>query len=167
MKKEFLKSVVLFVLFVLILPLNAQSNLDTVKAQKFDTGKMWTFEYYPNDYIKSAYGFDASEDWLQKVRLSALRFGGGCTASFVSEDGLIMTNHHCIEGFVDRMSKDGENVPKNGFFAPTLSDERKAPTFVEQLVLIKDVTDEVLSAMNSGKTYSEKLEKRAAKIKEL
>ena len=167
MKKEFLKSVVLFVLFVLILPLNAQSNLDTVKAQKFDTGKMWTFEYYPNDYIKSAYGFDASEDWLQKVRLSALRFGGGCTASFVSEDGLIMTNHHCIEGFVDRMSKDGENVPKNGFFAPTLSDERKAPTFVEQLVLIKDVTDEVLSAMNSGKTDSEKLEKRAAKIKEL
>ncbi|NJD22746.1 MAG: S46 family peptidase [Melioribacter sp.] len=168
MKKELFKSFVLFVLFVFILPISAQTNLDTVKAQKFDTGKMWTFEDYPHDYIKSAYGFNASEDWLKKVRLSALIFGGGCTASFVSEDGLIMTNHHCVDGVLESVQKENENIPKNGFFAPTLADERKVPNLtVRQLVLIEDVTAPVLEAMNSGNTDAEKIEKRAAKIKEL
>ena len=168
MKKELFKSLVLFILFVFILPISAQTNLDTVKAQKFDTGKMWTFEDYPHDYIKSTYGFNASEDWLKKVRLSALIFGGGCSASFVSEDGLIMTNHHCVDGILGSVQKEGENIPKNGFFAPTLADERKIPNLtVRQLVLTEDVTAPVLEAMNSGKTDAEKIEKRAAKIKEL
>ena len=121
MKKELFKSVVLFILFGFILPISAQTNLDTVKAQKFDTGKMWTFEDYPQAYIKSTYGFNATEDWLKKVRLSALIFGGGCSASFVSEDGLIMTNHHCVDGSLESVQKEGENIPKNGFFAPTLA----------------------------------------------
>ncbi|MHB8905147.1 MAG: S46 family peptidase [Melioribacteraceae bacterium] len=167
MKRVLFKSIMFSFLFVFILPLSAQSNLDTVKAQKFDTGKMWTFEDYPNAYIKSTYGFDASEEWLKKVRLSALRFGGGCSASFVSEDGLIMTNHHCVDGFLEGISKDGENIPKNGFFASTLADERKAPTYVEQLVLIEDVTAPVMEAFNSGKTDAEKIEKRNNAIKEL
>ncbi len=167
MKKALFKFVLFASLFSLLIPIQAQTNLDTVKAQKFDTGKMWTFEDYPNNYIKSTYGFDAGEDWLKKVRLSALRFGGGCSASFVSEDGLIMTNHHCVDGFLEKMNKEGENIPKNGFFAPTLAEERKAPTFVEQLVLIEDVTAPVMEAFNSGKTDAEKIEKRTNAIKEL
>src|SRR5664279_4503224 len=70
-------------------------NLDTVKAQRFDTGKMWTFDFPPNDYLDKTYDFNPSSDWLESVRLSALRFGFGCSASFISEDGLILTNYHC------------------------------------------------------------------------
>lgn len=167
MKKIF-QAILFLSLVIFVLPLSAQVNVDTVKAQKFDTGKMWTFEDFPHDYIKSTYGFNADEDWLKKVRLSALRFGNGCSASFVSEDGLIMTNHHCVDGILERVQKEGENIPKNGFFAATLAEERKIPSlFVDQLVLIEDVTAPVMEAMNSGKTDAEKIEKRSAKIKEL
>lgn len=158
----------MLILFAFILPLHAQVNPDTVKSQKFDTGKMWTFEDYPQNYIKSTYGFNASEEWLNHVRLSALRFGNGCSASFVSGSGLIMTNHHCVDGMLESVQKEGENIPKNGFFAASLADERKIPNlFVDQLALIEDVTAPVLEAMNSGKTDAEKIEKRSAKIKEL
>ncbi len=168
MKKILFISTLVLILCAFISPLTAQVNLDTVKAQRFDTGKMWTFEYFPQDYIQSTYGFSASEEWLKKVRLSAIRFGNICSSSFVSEDGLIMTNHHCVDGILESVQKEGENIPKDGFFAPTLADERKVPDlFVDQLALIEDVTAPVLEALNSGKTDAEKIEKKNAKIKEL
>ncbi len=70
-------------------------NLDTVKAGRFDTGKMWTFEYPPIKYFEEEYGFTADEEWFDKLRMGALRFATYCSASFVSADGLVMTNHHC------------------------------------------------------------------------
>jgi hypothetical protein len=59
-------------------------DLDTVKAQRFDTGKMWTFEHAPTDYFNEEYGFKPEDEWLTKVRMSALRFASWCSASFVS-----------------------------------------------------------------------------------
>lgn len=56
---------------------------------------MWTFDKVPIDKFESAYGFKPSEEWLNDVQKSALQFEGGCSAAFVSENGLIMTNHHC------------------------------------------------------------------------
>jgi len=144
------------------------TNLDTVKAQKFDTGKMWTFEDAPVEYFKLAYGFEPSQKWLDNVRLSALKFASWCSASFVSEDGLIMTNHHCVDFVSSRIQKDGEDIAKNGFYADSLSNERKIPgVFVDQLVLIKDVTDEINEAINSAKTDSAKLNAKQNKIDDL
>ncbi len=68
-------------------------NLETVKAGPFDTGKMWTFAYPPMDYFKKAYNFTPTKEWFEKARLSALRLPG-CTASFVSEDGLVILKVH-------------------------------------------------------------------------
>ncbi len=169
MRRFFLSALCLLVL-TFALPLNAQSwvNTDTVEAQKFDTGKMWTFEAFPYDYFKKAYNFNPSEDWVNKVKLSAARFASWCSSSFVSEDGLIMTNHHCVDFIIEQVQKEGENIPKNGFYAPTLADERKAPSlFISQLQLTVDVTDQVIAAINSGKTDAEKAEKKKAVIKEL
>src|SRR3989304_8388622 len=73
-----------------------KSDSENYKAQKYDMGKMWTFENPPLDYFKSEYNFSPSVEWLDNVQKSALKFGNGCSASFVSNDGLIMTNHHCV-----------------------------------------------------------------------
>jgi hypothetical protein len=143
-------------------------NLDTIKAGKFDTGKMWTFEYPPVDYFKSAYNFNATEDWLNHVRLSALRFATYCSASFVSEDGLVMTNNHCARESIVQVQKEGENLNATGFFAMNLEEERKVPgLFVDQLILIKDVTDEILSASEKGATDEEKALIIDSKISEI
>ncbi len=124
-------------------------NPDTVKAGKFDTGKMWTFEHAPTDYFYETYGFKTDEDWLTKVRMSALKFASWCSASFVSKDGLIMTNHHCIDMISEKIQKEGEDIVKNGFIAKTLEDERRVPDlYVSQLVLIKDVTDLINDEVN-------------------
>ncbi len=143
-------------------------NPDTVKASLFDVGKMWTFDYPPVDYFSKTYGFTPDETWLEKVRLSALKFGSWCSASFVSADGLVMTNHHCVDFITERIEQEGEDIVANGFYAKTLEDERKVPgLFVDQLVLIEDVTDEVISAMEKGKNETEKLKFKKEKIKEL
>lgn len=167
MKNGLLKSIIILILFAFILPLHAQVNLDTVRSQKFDTGKMWSFDYPPVDFFKQTYDFTPDESWFEDVRLSALRLPN-CTSSFVSEDGLMMTNHHCARGLLDLLKKEGEDLVKNGFFATTLAEERKIPNYyADQLIIIKDVTDEVQTAAQSGANADEKAKNKAAKIKEL
>ncbi len=142
--------------------------LDTVKAQRFDTGKMWTFDFPPLDYFEQTYNFRPTKDWLDDVRMSALRFGSWCSGSFVSEDGLIMTNNHCSDFLLKDLQKEGEDLLATGFYAETLDDERRHPKlFVDQLVSIEDVTAEVQDAINKGKDDSEKAKNKSDKIKEL
>ncbi|MGE5350496.1 MAG: S46 family peptidase [Acidobacteriota bacterium] len=156
-------------LFITVGGLRAQATFeeDTVKAQKYDTGKMWAFEFPPFDYLKQVYNFNASQEWFDDVRLSALRIPG-CTASFVSEDGLVMTNNHCARGIRRQVQKDGEDLANTAFIARTLEEERKIPNYsAEQLIYLKDVTKDVQSAISSGKTEKEKIALRDAKLKEL
>ena len=100
---------VILVAFFMSFQVFAQSadwmNLDTVKAGKFDNGKMWTFEYPPMDYFSQAYNFEPDEAWFEHVRMSALRFANYCSASFVSADGLVMTNHHCARQSVTQVTQ--------------------------------------------------------------
>ena len=143
-------------------------KLDTIKAQKFDMGKMWTFENPPLDYFEREYNFIPTNEWLEKVRKSSLRLGNGCSASFISADGLIMTNHHCVRGRLSGLSEEGEDLLGNGFFAELLDDERVMEgLFVDQLMIVKDVTDDLLSAMAESDSDSVKAELRDEKIKEL
>jgi hypothetical protein len=158
--------------FTFSLKVSAQTadwvNLDTVKAGKFDTGKMWTFEYPPLKYFKSAYNFQPDEAWFQHVRMSALRFANYCSASFVSADGLVMTNHHCARQSLTEVAKEGEDLHESGFIAPTLQDERPVPgLYVDQMVLFKDVTDEIIDAINQGKTNEERAKIENDKIAEI
>jgi hypothetical protein len=145
---------------------NAQ-GVEDVKAGKFDTGRMWTFDYPPVDFFKTAYGFSPDKAWFEKARLGALRLPG-CTSSFVSEDGLVMTNHHCARGALAAVAKEGEKLVTDGFYAKTLEEERKSPvTYVDQLVLIQDVTSEMQNAYDSGTVDSAKTANRMAKQGEL
>ncbi|MEJ5261185.1 MAG: S46 family peptidase [Ignavibacterium sp.] len=159
-------------IFLIAISVSAQTfygfNPDTVRAQKFDMGKMWTFENPPVKYFQEEYGFTPSEQWLEKMQKSALKFGGGCSASFISEDGLIMTNHHCVRGILPNVQKENENILRDGFYASEFSEERRVPNLkVEQLLIIKDISDEIHSEMSKGKSDAEKIELREKKIEEI
>ena len=122
------------------------TDLSEVQPGRFDQGKMWTFENPPVQYFEEAYGFRPSEEWLADVRQSALRFASWCSASFVSETGLIMTNHHCSRSVTASVMKEGENFDDNGFYATTQEEERRVPDlYVDQLVMLADVTEAVKS----------------------
>lgn len=108
---------------------------------------MWTFENLPLSWFKEAYDFEPSAEWLEKVRLSALRFGNGCSASFVSPRGLIMTNHHCARAYVAAVSPKDQDWLGDGFFSKSVEDEVAIPGLeVRQLVGMRDVTTD----MNDG-----------------
>jgi len=128
------------------------SAYDTVQAQRFDRGRMWTFEHLPRDYFQDTYGFAPDEEWLTQAQRGALQFGDGCSASFVSSQGLVMTNHHCAREYVTDVSRTGEALLENGFYAAERSDERRAPDlYVDQLVETENVTDQVFGGLRQGR----------------
>jgi len=117
-----------------------------------ETGTMWTFDVPPLEYWAKRYDFHPTATWLDHARLSAARIPG-CSASFVSPDGLIMTNHHCARACIDATAKPGEDLLSNGFYAPSRAEERPCPGMVlDQLQAITDVTDSVAAKTPAGAT---------------
>ncbi len=137
-------------------------DLDTVRAGLFDNGKMWTFEYPPLQYFAETYDFTPDSVWFERARLGALRLPT-CTASFVSPNGLVMTNHHCARESVSAVSQPGENLLDNGFYARALADERAIEDlYLDQLITIVDVSEEISAALEGATTDAERSEKRDA-----
>src|SRR5690348_2200284 len=89
-----------------------------LSAAHADEG-MWTFDAFPTAKMRAAYGWAPDQAWLDKVRSAAVRLTGGCSASFVSSDGLILTNHHCVAGCAEQNSTAQNNILKNSFTAAT------------------------------------------------
>ncbi|NIN73564.1 MAG: S46 family peptidase [Gemmatimonadetes bacterium] len=113
-------------------------------------GKMWTFDNPPLDYLEERYGFRPTREWLEHVRLSSLR-SGGCSASFVSPDGLVMTNHHCSRGCITAVSDAEHDYYEDGFYAATREEEQVCPGLaLDQLIEIEDVTGRVDAAAPAG-----------------
>jgi hypothetical protein len=126
-----------------------------------ETGKMWTFDVPPLDYWARRYNFHPTQAWLDHVRLSAARLPG-CSASFVSADGLVLSNHHCARGCVVSATRPGEDLLENGFYAKTREEERACRgMYLDQLLSITDVTDSVNAAVPAGATPE-----RAADLRE-
>lgn len=137
---------------------------DTVKAGRFDSGRMWTFDFPPAEYFREEYGIAADDAWFERARLSALRIPG-CSASFVSGSGLLMTNHHCARSHVTALTREGENLLEEGFYARTPADERRAGTmYADQLVAIEDVTEEIDAAIEGAETDAERAAAREEAI---
>ena len=105
---------------------------------------MWLYNEAPKSKIKAKYGFELTQQWLDHVRLSSVRFNNGGSGSFVSADGLTFTNHHVGAGCVQQLSTGGRDYIKSGFYAKTQTEEAKCPNLeLNQLVGIEDVTDKV------------------------
>ena len=111
---------------------------------------MWLFNKLPLDYLKRQYGFVPSPGWSDHLRSAAVRFNNGGSGSFVSADGLIMTNHHIGSDTLAKLGSKDRDYYRDGFLAERLSDELKAPDLeLNVLVAINDVTEQVNSGIGS------------------
>jgi hypothetical protein len=121
---------------------------------------MWTLNGFPKEAVQSRYGFTPDDAWLLHVQRSAARLASGCSASFVSPQGLVMTNHHCVQSCLSDLSTASDDLITNGFYATAVSDERACPGFeVNRLQEIIDVTARVQAATASlsDQAYSDAL----------
>ena len=108
---------------------------------------MWTYNNFPADAVAKKYGFKPDQAWLDKVRLGSARLARGCSGSFVSKDGLVMTNHHCVRQCVTDLSSPKADFIKGGFLAKNLKGELRCPNFeINQLTSITDVTARMTTA---------------------
>ena len=126
-------------------------------------GTMWTFDAPPLAYWKGQYGFEPTQEWLDHVRLSSVRIPG-CSASFVSDRGLVMTNHHCARACITAVSPKDTSYQEMGFVAKSEAEEQKCSmTYADQLVSMEDVTARVRAAV-TAKSVAAQVEQRDAAI---
>ena len=143
------------------------SLLAAVGVCSADEG-MWLFSNLPLDRIERATGFRPDADFLDRLQKSSVRFSNGGSGSFVSPDGLVMTNHHVSFSFVDRISDAEHNYVRDGFYAVNRSDERKcADLELVQLESIEDVTSRVREAENAQSDPQAKRKARQNTIAEI
>lgn len=125
---------------------------------------MWLFNDLPAGYLKERYGFEPNEQWAEHLMRSSVRFNVGGSASFVSSDGLVLTNHHVGADTLYKLSTAERNVYDDGYLARSLEEELRAPDLeLNQLINIQDVTAEVNAAVSDQMSPGEaNLARRAA-----
>ena len=129
-------------------PLNlAVMSLTLALGAHADEG-MWLFNQPPRQILHDRYQFDASDAWLEHLQKSSIRFNSGGSGSFVSEDGLLISNHHVGADALQKFSTEKKNYLKNGFYARTLAEEIKCLDLeLNILQSIEDVTARVNQAV--------------------
>jgi hypothetical protein len=133
--------------------------LSLALAARADEG-MWTYDNFPSTAVAKKYSFTPSKEWLKEAQLSSVRLAGGCSGSFVSPEGLVMTNHHCSHSCIEQLSTKDRDFVAQGFYAPTQEAEVKCPEIeLNQLLEISDVTAKVHDAtkgLTPGKEFNDK-----------
>ncbi len=126
---------------------------------------MWTFDNPPLAQLKEKYGFTPTTEWLDHIRLSSVRLNDGGSGSFVSPNGLLLTNHHVARSQLEKSSTQEHDYIKDGFYAPTLESEMKAPDLeVNVLVSMENVTARVQEALKNVSNTQDELAARRAVI---
>ncbi len=129
---------------------------------------MWTFDNPPVKQLQEKYHFTPTKEWLDHVRLSCVRLNDGGSGSFVSPNGLLLTNHHVARGQLQKNSTKDRDYLKEGFLAATPEQEMKSPDLeVNVLVSMEDVTGRVLSAIKDAKTPEAEFAARKGVIAEI
>lgn len=134
-----------------------------IASPSFAAEGMWTLDNLPKSQMQAEFGFTPTDAWVQKVMRSSVRLAGGCSGSFISGDGLVLTNHHCIVGCIGDLSSADEDLMRDGFLAKSRADERQCPNFeINRLESISDVSGRISEATKglSGEAFANA--KRAA-----
>jgi hypothetical protein len=127
---------------------------------------MWTFDNFPIARANATLGTTIDQAWLDRVRLSSVKFGG-CSAGIVSAEGLVMTNNHCVASCVANLSTQAINYAETGFTPRSREDELKCPGgSAEILTDIADVTDRMHKAGEglSGQAFTQARDAEAGRI---
>ena len=139
----------------------------TMNTATSDEG-MWLFNDLPRERLLDAYGFDPSQEWIDHLSRSSVRFNSGGSASFISPTGLVLTNHHVGADTLAKLSTEEHNLLENGFLARTHADELKAPDLeLNQLLSLEDVTDLVQKTIHASMTPTEALAARRETIAQI
>jgi hypothetical protein len=129
---------------------------------------MWLFNNPPREHLKKNYDFDATPDWLEHVQKSSVRFNSGGSGSFVSADGLVMTNHHVGADCLQKISSEKHNYLRDGFHARTRAEEHKCDDLeLNVLMSIEDVTERVNAAVKPGLSPEKAFAARRAVMAEI
>ena len=126
---------------------------------------MWTFDNPPLKQLAAKYNFHPSQAWLDHLRLSSVRLNDGGSGSFVSPDGLLLTNHHVARGQLQKNSTAEHDYLRDGFYAKTQDQEMKSPDLeINVLVGMQNVTARVQGAAKGVKDDKQALKAREAEI---
>jgi Peptidase S46 len=108
---------------------------------------MWTFNNFPSEKVRAKYGFSPSKEWLDHVRLASVRLAEGCSASLVSPNGLVLTNHHCAANCIQEVSTAEKDYSAKGYQAKSGSEEIRCPGQEANILdSISNVTDRITAA---------------------
>lgn len=128
---------------------------------------MWTIDNFPADAVAEKYDVDIDDDWLRRARLATARLENGCTGSFASESGLVLTNNHCTWGCIRNLSTAERNLSDAGFMARTQAEELQCPgQQISILVDFEEVSDKIASA-TAGIDEADANEARKAELTRL
>lgn len=123
---------------------------------------MWTFDNFPAAAVRQSLGVDITPRWLDRVRRSTIRLSG-CTASFVSPEGLALTNHHCVASCIAELSSAEHDRLRNGFLAASRAQELRCPKQTADVLMdIEDITAKVAAATAGKDSASAGEERRKA-----
>jgi Peptidase S46 len=138
------------------------TTLAATKPSAADEG-MWTLDNPPVKQLEEKYKFTPNAQWLDHIRLASVRFNDGGSGSFVSPNGLVITNHHVAFGQLQKVSTQEKDYVKDGFHAKTQADELKCPDLeLNVLVSMENVTSRVQGAVKPGMTEKQALDARKA-----
>jgi hypothetical protein len=138
--------------------------IQTAPPARADEG-MWTFDNPPLKQWKERYNFEPTKEWLDNVRLASVRLNDGGSGSFVSPDGLLMTNQHVASGQLSKVSTRERDYTKNGFYARTAAEELKCPDLeINVLVSFEDVTKRVQGAVKPNASSAQASEQRKGEM---
>ncbi|MGA2754684.1 MAG: S46 family peptidase [Terracidiphilus sp.] len=144
--------VILALLFALVTPMCAEEG-------------MWTLDNPPLKELADKYNFHLTREWLDHLRLSSVRLNDGGSGSFVSSNGLLLTNHHVARGQLQKNSTPDHDYVRDGFYAATPDQEMKTPDLeVNVLVGMQDVTARVQGAAKGANGDADALKAREAEI---
>ncbi len=129
---------------------------------------MWTFDNFPIARANQTLGTNIDQAWLDRTRLSSVKFGG-CSAGLVSDAGLVMTNNHCVATCVANLSTQAVNYAETGFTPRSREEELKCPGgTAEILTEIADVTERMHAAGQGleGRAFTQARDAEAGRIEQ-